>query len=255
MDNLMMTFAIVCPLIFLASFIDAVAGGGGLVSLPAFLLAGMPPHMALGTNKVVMPTGTLIATVNYLRGGKMQMKVAVYSAIGALIGGGLGSRLILFVPEEAFKIIILVALPLVAIFIATQKNFGSDDSVMKELPHVRIAVYSLLIGLFIGFYDGMVGPGTGTFLILAYTKVFNLDLVTSSGCAKLANLTSNIASAIVLSLAGQVMWIVVAPAVVCAMVGGRIGSSYAMKGGSKNVRKVIYVVLVLLIIKFLTELL
>ena len=84
MDNLMMTFAIVCPLIFLASFIDAVAGGGGLVSLPAFLLAGMPPHMALGTNKVVMPTGTLIATLNYLRGGKMQMKVAIYSAIGAL---------------------------------------------------------------------------------------------------------------------------------------------------------------------------
>ncbi len=254
MDNLMMTFAIVCPLIFLASFIDAVAGGGGLVSLPAFLLAGMPPHMALGTNKVVMPTGTLVATINFLRKGKLQLRVAIYSAIGAVLGGIGGSRLILFVSEDAFKMIILITLPIVAIFLAVQKNFGEDGSVMKEYPPVRFAIFAFLIGLFIGFYDGMVGPGTGTFLILAYTKVFNLDLVTSSGCAKLANLTSNIGSAIVLTIAGQVMWIVVGPAVVCAIIGGRLGSSYAMKGGSKNVRKVIYLVLILMIIKFVTEL-
>ena len=239
MDNLMMTFLIVCPLIFLASFIDAVAGGGGLISLPAFLLAGLPPHTALGTNKVVMPVGTFVATINYLRGGKLHLRVAIYAAIGAVIGGSGGSRLILFVPE---------------IFLAVQKNFGDDDSVMNEHTPMKLAIYSFLIGLFIGFYDGMVGPGTGTFLILAFTKVFNLDLVTSSGCAKLANLTSNIGSAIVLSLAGQVMWVLVAPAAVCAIVGGRLGSTYAMKGGSKNVRKVIYVALALLIIKFLTEL-
>ena len=254
MDNLIMTFIIVCPLIFLASFIDAVAGGGGLISLPAFLLAGLPPHTALGTNKVVMPVGTFVATINYLRGGKLHLRVAIYAAIGAVIGGSGGSRLILFVPENAFKIIILIALPLVAIFLAVQKNFGDDDSVMNEHTPMKLAIYSFMIGLFIGFYDGMVGPGTGTFLILAFTKVFNLDLVTSSGCAKLANLTSNIGSAIVLSLAGQVMWVLVAPAAVCAIVGGRLGSTYAMKGGSKNVRKVIYVVLALLIIKFLTEL-
>lgn len=254
MDNLLVTFLIVCPLIFLAAFIDAVAGGGGLISLPAYLLAGLPAHIAMGTNKVVSPTGTLVATINYLRGGKLNMRIALPAAVGAIIGASCGSRLILMLPENVLKLIILIVLPIVAVFLATQKDFGSDDSVVKELSNSKMYTYAALIGLFIGFYDGMVGPGTGTFMIIAFTKVFNLDLVTSSGCAKMANLASNVGSAIVLAIAGKVMWILVVPAAICCMVGGKLGSSYAMKGGSKNVRKVIYIVLALLIIKFITEL-
>lgn len=245
---------IVCPLVFLASFIDAIAGGGGLISLPAYLLAGLPAHNAMGTNKFVSPVGSLAATISYLRKGKMNVAIAAVAAVGAISGAACGSRLVLGIPENALKLIILIALPVVAVFLLTQKNLGADDSEFKDYGKAKQCLFALLIGLFLGFYDGMVGPGTGTFMIIAFSKVFNLDLVTSSGCAKMANLASNVGSMIVFILAGKVLWGVALPAVAFSMAGGIAGSHYAIKGGSKEVRKVIFVVIGLLIIKFIWEL-
>ncbi len=245
---------IVCPLIFVASFIDAVAGGGGLISLPAYLLAGLPPHNAMATNKVVSPIGSLIATIDYLRKGKINLLVGGVAAVGAITGATIGSNLVLLMSAKLLSTIILVSLPVVAVFIFTQKNLGSDDSIPKEMSRGSKIVFGFLVGLVLGFYDGMVGPGTGTFMIIAFAKIFRYDLVTSSGCAKLANLASNVGSAIVFILAGKVLWAVAIPAAVCSLAGGHFGAAYAIKGGSKNVRKVIFVVLGLLFVKFIAEL-
>ena len=252
---MLQTLVIVCPLIFIAAFVDAVAGGGGLISLPAYLLAGLPPHNAMATNKVASPIGSLAATIGYLAKGKMNILIGVAAAAGALAGAAGGSSLVLYMSEKLLKTIILVALPVVAVFIFTQKNLGSDDSVPKEYPKWMTVLWAALIGLIFGFYDGMVGPGTGTFMLIAFAKVFRLDLVTSSGCAKLANLASNLASAVIFILAGKVFWAVAVPAAVCSMIGGYAGSVYAVRGGSKNVRKVIFVVIGLLFVKFIVELL
>lgn len=254
MNELAITLLIVCPLIFLSAFIDAIAGGGGLISLPAYLLAGLSAHQAIGTNKLVACTGTILAAVQYFREGKLLVKIALFSALGAAIGAAGGSSLALVIPEKTLELIIVIILPVVAVFLITQKSFGDDDSVPKDMPRMKEITYSLMIGVFIGFYDGLVGPGTGTFMIIAFTKIFNLDLVTSSGCAKLSNLASNIASAIIFTIAGEIMWQTVIPAGICCMIGGSMGARYAIRGGSRNVRKVIFVVIGLLLIKFITEL-
>ncbi len=246
--------AIVCPLIFIAAFVDAVAGGGGLISLPAYLLAGLPPHNAMATNKVVSPIGSLVATIDYLRKGKINLLVGGVAAIGAICGATIGSRLVLLMSAKLLNTLILFSLPVVAVFIFTQKNLGSDDSVPKDISKTAKIVFAFLTGLVLGFYDGMVGPGTGTFMIIAFAKIFGFDLVTSSGCAKIANLASNLGSAVVFILAGKVLWPVAIPAAVCSLAGGHFGAAYAIKGGSKNVRKVIFVVIGLLFVKFIAEL-
>jgi len=252
-NEFIVTLLIVCPLIYLSAFVDAIAGGGGLISLPAYLLAGLPTHMALGTNQVVSGAGGFTATIQYLKKGKLHIKIAIVSSIGAMFGAMGGSKMALFIPEKILSVIILIVLPLVAIFLITQKNFGNDDCVMKEFSMIRQSTYAALIGLFIGFYDGLIGPGTGTFMIICFTKVFNLDLVSSSGCAKMSNLASNIAATLVFMFAGQIMWSIVLPAAICGWIGGNNGAKYALKSGSERIRKYIFVVIGLLFVKVIFD--
>lgn len=254
MTDFVQTCLIVCPLVFLAGFVDSVAGGGGLISLPAYLFVGIPPHLASGTNKVVNSMGTALATWKYYKSGKISIKFAILSAIGALIGSSIGTKIALLINAEVFHIILLVALPLAALLITFKKNFGtaSEADIIEETN--KNLLYCLIIGLCIGCYDGMIGPGTGTFMIMAFTMVLGMDLLTASGCAKLGNLASNIASAILWILNGQVLFTLVIPAAACNMLGSYFGSRYAIRGGSQKVRSMIYVVLTLLFIKFFYEL-
>lgn len=246
---------IVCPLVLLAGFVDSVAGGGGLISLPAYLFCGLPPHIASGTNKVVNGMGTALATWRYYKSGKIRMKPALLAAAGALIGSSIGTQIALHINAEAFRILLLIALPVVALLITLKKDFGNDtasDTPIAETTKDRITCF--LIGIGIGCYDGMIGPGTGTFMIMAFTMFVGMDLLTSSGCAKVGNLASNIASAVLWITNGQVMFSLVIPAAACSMLGSYLGSQYAIRGGSQKVRGMIYVVLALLFAKFFFEL-
>ena len=232
---------VVLPLIFLGGFVDSVAGGGGLITLPAYLMAGIPAHLAMGTNKVVNGIGTATASVKYFRGGKIRMRPAVIAGVGALIGAAIGTRM---------------ALPCAAILLLLKKDFGKDsDAPAREYTSQQELVRAALIGLGLGCYDGLVGPGTGTFMIMAFTMALSMDLLTASGCAKLANLCSNVASAVLFILSGKVWWMLALPAAVCNAFGAFCGARYAMKGGSKRVRGMIFVVLALLFIKMGYELL
>ncbi len=253
MNEALRMLVIVCPLIFLSGFVDAVAGGGGVISLPAYFLAGLPVHIAAGTNKLSAGCGTIIAAIKYLRDGKVKLRIAVLSAIGAVGGSMMGTHLALFISEQLLKGMVLVAIPLVAIFLVTQKGLG-EQIVEKERSVSKQSILATLIGLVIGCYDGLIGPGTGTFLILAFSALLGLELVTSSGCAKVSNLASNMTSMIIYILNGKVIFWLALPAAMCAMLGGYAGARFAIKGGAKNVKYVLFVVLALLFGKTFLEL-
>ncbi len=246
-------YLLICPLVFLGGFVDSVAGGGGLITLPTYFLAGIPTHIAAGTNKVVNGIGTATASVGYLKNGKVNLSIALPAAVGALAGSAAGARLALLLSDALLKGLMLVALPLVAVFLMVKKDFGMETGEGPTVSPRRRLIISLLIGLLIGGYDGLVGPGTGTFMIIAFTALLHLDLISASGCAKVGNLASNAAAAVVYLLSGKVLWAIVVPAALCNALGGWCGSQYSIRGGSRRVRGMIFVVLGLLFLKMLWE--
>ena len=254
MSEFVKTCLIVCPLVFLAGFVDSVAGGGGIISLPAYLMAGIPAHFAAGTNKVVNGSGALIAAAKYFQSGKIRLRVAAVAAAGALLGSSIGAQAASMIPEAALKIIMLVALPCVAVFFVIRKDFGRDDVSAAEVEPRKETLVSMLIGLCIGCYDGLVGPGTGTFMIVCFTTFLSMDLLTASGCAKVANLASNIAAAVIWIMHDSVVWKLALPALACSILGNYLGARYAIRGGSRKVRGMMFLVLGLLFAKMLADL-
>lgn len=249
MESLWRICLTVCPLLFLAGFVDAVAGGGGLISLPAYLFVGIPVHLAAGTNKVVNGLGTSVAAANYIRSGRVRLREAVWAAAGALAGAAAGARLALWCPERVLRGCLLAVLPAVAVILAVKKDFGQEERPRRDWTPRQTALLSLAIGAVIGMYDGLVGPGTGTFMLMAFTLVLGMDLLTASGCAKVGNLASNVASALVWIAGGKVLWSLVLPAACCNVLGNWCGSRYAIRGGSSRVRGMIFLVLALLFLK------
>ena len=256
MPELLKMCLVVCPLVFLAGFVDSVAGGGGLISLPAYLLVGLPAHTAAGTNKVVACIGTTFAAGKYIRSGNVRIKLALLAAAGALAGSYLGTRAAVHLDDGTLKLVILCALPLVAVFMALKKDFGREEArPPKAWTKKQEAALCAAIGLVIGCYDGLVGPGTGTFLMLAFTAVQGFDLLKATGCAKVANLASNVASAIVWLINGSVLLPIVLPAAVFGAAGNLLGARYAIKGGSKKIRGMAFAVLGLMAVKLAYDLL
>lgn len=253
MNELLKTYLIICPLIFLGGFVDSVAGGGGLITLPAYLMAGVPVHFAAGTNKVANGLGSATAMVRYLRSGKVLLRTSLLAAGGALAGAFFGAEVAKHLSESMLQGLMLVALPVVAVFLVFRKDLGREE---KEKTYSRTyeTAVSILIGLVIGVYDGIVGPGTGTFLIMAFTTLLHLDMVTASGCAKVVNVASNVAAATSFILGGKIMWALVLPAAACSMTGNYCGAMYAIRGGGKKIRGMIFVVLGMMFVKMLLEL-
>lgn len=253
-DSLLHALLIVCPLVFLGGIVDSVAGGGGLITLPAYLLAGLSPHAAAATNKCGNLWGTLLATFRFLRRGEVHLPSALWGGAGALLGAWLGARLNLIVSDRFLYYLMLVIVPVMAVFLLVKREFGTEDR-SCTLPKRRLMLLSFAIGLVIGGYDGFFGPGAGTFLILAFTALCRFDLLTASGNTKVANAASNAASLVTFALAGQVVWAVGIPAALCSLAGGYVGSGLALKNGAKVIRPMFFVVLALLTIRLLYDLL
>ncbi len=248
------THLIVCPLVFLAGFVDAIAGGGGLISMPAYLLAGLPAHYAMGTSKIASSFGTFTAALRFIKSGQINWKASILAGIGSFLGSLGGSAVALMISDEALKLVMLLVLPAVAVFLLIKKDFGISTEQTKPMSAVRLSALSLTIGLVIGGYDGLIGPGTGTFLVLALTGLLGFDLLKSSGCAKVVNLMSNIASMIVFTLNKKAIIALAIPAAVFSMAGYYLGARLAVAGGSKYVRYTIFLVIGLLFIKLAADL-
>ncbi|MZP30057.1 TSUP family transporter [Heliobacterium undosum] len=230
----MTTIIMVLSLVsFCAGFIDSIAGGGGLLLMPALLFAGIPPQLVLGTNKLASTIGTSFALINFVR-SKVVVWQVVATGIGfSLVGSFLGSKTILFFSNETVGKMIVLLLP--AVMIATmipRRKRGSADALSKQSLYVKVPLFCFSIG----FYDGFLGPGTGSFLIMAFYLFVGLELVQASATAKVFNLASNASALVVFLLEGKVLLTLGLPLALANVAGNYIGSTLAIKKGASLVR-------------------
>jgi hypothetical protein len=240
---------ICCPLVMLGGFIDAIAGGGGLITLPSYFLAGLPAHFAYGTNKFGSACGTAMAVSQYHRGGKIRWDYAPLAVLAAFAGAWCGAKIGLYLPERALQLTMMVILPIVGVFLITNRHLGEESDTPVTLTRLRRIVAPVLIGFFVGAYDGFFGPGTGTFYTLAFTMSMGLSLIEASGTAKVLNLVSNLTALVAYLLSGKVVFALAIPCAICSMIGNFIGAKMAVRVGAPLIRKMMTVVMVLLLIK------
>ena len=243
-------FLIVCPMLFLAGLVDAIGGGGGLISLPAYLLAGVPMHNAIATNKLSSTCGTALTTVRFIRQGLVNWKIAAPTIVFAMLGSSLGANLSMKMDEGIMQNILFVVLPVVAFMVMNPKRFRDREG-NQVVRGSRLWVTAIASAFLIGIYDGIYGPGTGTFLIVAFTLFAGMDMRSANAQSKIINLTTNITSLTIFLMNGQAILLLGLAAAVCNMAGNYVGSGLAMKQGSKVTRPVIVLVLVLLFLKVL----
>lgn len=232
---------------------DAVAGGGGLISLPAYLLAGFPPHAASATNKCSSSFGAIFAAISFIRKKQFHLPVSLVAVPTALLGAFLGAKLNLYLDGQILYYIMLIVVPVMGLFLYFRKNFG-DQSLYHTLSTSRLLSTSAVIGLCLGIYDGFFGPGTGTFLMFAFTGLCKFDLLMASGNTKMVNTASNISAMVTFALAGEVVWSVGLIAACTSILGGICGSRIALKGGAKVIRPMFLVVLSLLVLRLIWDL-
>ena len=242
-------YLIVLPLVFLAAVVDAIAGGGGLISLPAYTVAGLNYDFASGNNKFTSTFGTLMATIRYYRSGKLLKVPASIAAVMALPGSWLGTRAAMALGNRVMHVFMVFAIPVVGILVLVKGRSPEQSLPITRRQYPICAA----IGLVIGFYDGFFGPGTGTFLILLFTMWLGMDMVTASATAKPVNLLSNIASLATRIAAGNVLYALAIPAVCLSIAGGWLGARLALTRGARFIRAVMLGVLALLTVRLIVE--
>jgi len=174
----------ICVAVFFAGFFDSIAGGGGLISLPAYLFIGLPADVAFVCNKFGAGCGTTFSAINFFRSGVVKMKVAVLSGVFAFCSSQIGTRLVLSIDPIVLKSILFLLLPIVGILVLVKRNLGSIDA-SNNVSKRKTIFFAILIGIFVGFYDGFFGPGTGAFAIIAYTTLIKYDSKTAAGNSKI----------------------------------------------------------------------
>lgn len=244
------TYLIVCPLVFLAGLIDAIGGGGGLISLPAYMIAGLPPHACIATNKMSSTFGTALATLRFMKAGLVNLKLAAPAVIAAVLGSSTGANISLIIPEKVMTYVLLVVLPMSAFLVLNKKLFNDKGSDTVNLDK-RTYITATLAAFTVGIYDGFYGPGTGTFLIIAFTVFAKLGIKTANAQAKVINLTTNVTALVIFLFNGQVILPLGIAAAASNMVGGYIGAGLAMKNGANLAKYSILFVLFLLALKVL----
>ena len=253
MSEFVKQLLIVCPLLFLAGLCDSIAGGGGTISLPALMLAGLPTHFALGTNKMCMSVGTAVAVYRYGKQGRIRWGLSLIASAGAVLGAILGARFALLIDDRSMRYVLLVLLPASALFLALNRNFGQEGR-EKHFPPARTALIAWLCGAGVGVYDGFFGPGAGTFYIMALSAALGLGLTEATADSRVINLASNIGALITFISHGVVLWKLALPGIACTMAGNYVGSGMAMKNGSRFVRPVMAAMILLLFIKTIYDL-
>lgn len=249
-DLSIITFLIVCPLTFLGGFVDAVAGGGGLISLPAYMIAGLPVHNAIATNKLSSGMGTTVATYRLASLGYIPWRKAALCIVMAIIGSSTGAKLALMVDADLFKKLMLVIIPATAIYVMRNKNM---DEPKEPFADRKTVIRASLVALLIGVYDGFYGPGTGTFLILLLSGFAHISLKESNGIAKSINLTTNLSSLAVYLMNGKVIILLGLAGGLFGIAGNYIGVTFFKNKGAKAVRPLMIIVLVIFFIRILTE--
>jgi len=231
----------------LAGFVDAIAGGGGLIAIPALLAAGVPPIAAFGTNKVQSVIGTIIAAGTYWRRGYVSFHALRFAIPLTFAGAFLGALVVKQVDVKLLSYAIPVALIAVALYFAFAPKLSDEDS------HERLAfaTFAPLMGAVVGFYDGLLGPGTGSFMTLGFVTLFGLGLTRAAGNTKVLNLTSNLGALALFIPSGDVVWPVAGVMIVGQIAGGYLGAVTGIRFGARVIRPLVVVVSIGMALKLL----
>lgn len=248
------TIVILSMAFFFAGIIDAVSGGGGLLTLPTFMLVGFPTHFIAGTNQCSCLFGSATALYRFVKSGKIYWFTAIISAVTAVIGSVFGAMLNLIIPEKYLQMIMLIILPIVTVMILVNREFGQENQI-DTLTKKQLAFRAVLIGLIWGAYTGFYGAGGGTFILLSFALFTRLDLISASGNTKVCSTAASLTATITYALSGAVVWQVALCAMVFNMVGSYLGANLALKKGANVIRPMFMFVLVLLFARLIVTVL
>ncbi|MBS1772738.1 MAG: TSUP family transporter [Bacteroidetes bacterium] len=241
---------ILCCFAFIAGFVDAMVGGGGLVQLPAMFI--LQPHMGLAqtlaTNKTASFAGTSVAAYRYIKRTTIDWSHLTPAIIAAFMGSFSAALLVSYIHKEQFMPFIIVILSLVLLYTIFKKELGLHR-VEKSLSKSQHVWYAILTGAILGMYEGLIGPGTGSFLIFAFIVVFGYDFLHASANAKVINLVASAGALFFFIFKGFVVWNIAIPVAACNMIGGYTGSHIAIKKGSAFIRIFFILVVTALILK------
>ena len=234
---------------FLGGFIDAIAGGGGLITLPAIMAMGVPPHLALGTNKLQGVFGSFTATLNFTKKGLINYKECFVGIVFTFIGALIGATLILFLNANFLKIIIPFLLIAIFMYTLFMPKIGESDRAAK----MNERLFYVIFGLILGFYDGFFGPGAGSFWMFAMVALIGLNLKKAVAHTKALNFTSNIVALGVFVAGGQILWLVCFLTAVGQILGAYFGSNLVIKKEVKFIRTMFLIVVAATICKLLFD--
>jgi len=243
-------YLILCPFLFLSGLVDAIAGGGGLIAFPAYVFAGIPAHIIIGSSKLGAFPGAIVAMLRFAKNGYVRWKLAIPCGVAGFIGAILGAMITLRLNESVVESMMFIVLPVVAFYMFRNKGAVSDD-VVSGLSEKQIMTYALISSLVIGAYNGFYGPGCGTFLLLAFTGLVKLNTKESAGLTKVVNLAADVGGLCAFATFGKVDIMLGVVSAVFVMLGSYVGSGLVVNNGQKIVRPVILVVLGLLFAKLI----
>jgi uncharacterized membrane protein YfcA len=237
MDLELSTLLVLSLCSIIAGFIDSIAGGGGLLTIPALLSVGIPPAQALATNKLQSSFGSFSASFYFLRRGYIDLKLIRNAILFTFIGSACGTLLVQQIDPSSLKQAIPFMLIGFALYFIFSPHIGDEDRQQR----MSFFLFSLLVGLVVGFYDGFFGPGTGSFLAISFVALAGFNLAKATAYSKLLNFTSNIASLIFFMLGGKILWQVGLIMGVGQFIGARLGSKMVVSKGSKIIRPLLVV--------------
>lgn len=241
---------LLCIAAFAAGFIDAIVGGGGLIQTPAglILLPNLPVSTVIGSLKIPAFSGTSFAAYQYMKKVTMNWKLLIIMMTLAIPSAFLGSTLLTYMSNDFMKPLLLFILSLLAVYTYAKKNFGQQ--IAKDISETKQILNAVMISMVVGFYDGFIGPGTGSFLVVAFIALMGFDFLHASANAKMVNLSTNFGSICLFALKGKIIWAIAVPMAFSNAFGGWLGAKLAINKGNGFIRIFFLVVVVGTLLRF-----
>lgn len=249
-DYTVISLVILAVLAFVAGFIDAVVGGGGLIQLPALLIQFPQTNLPtlFGTNKIAALSGTIIAAIQYAKKVKFNLVLLLIISLFAYLASGAGAKIVSLLDVQMLKPIILVILIAIAIYTIFKKDLGAIQ--LKPISPKKQMIYGSFIGIVVGFYDGFFGPGTGSFLVLGFVLFLGMDFMHASAYAKIVNCITNLSALVVFIHQGNYLLNIAVLMGVSNIIGSYLGSHMAIKKGNAFIRNIFIFIVILMIIRY-----
>lgn len=237
---------------FISAFVDSIAGGGGIISLPSFLITGLSPHFALGTNKFSSTASSLTSSLKYAQSDKVNFGLLKFLVPFTLIGAAFGANTVLSIDQRFLSIMVLVLVIGVGLYSLFSKQIGRENH-FRGITKINLCL-GIILAFGLGFYDGFFGPGTGSFLMFGLILIYGFDFVQASGNARVLNFASNIAALITFALHHQVNYMIGFPVMIAMIFGARLGTNMALNKGIKIVKPIFVAMSLAVAIKMLLSL-